>query len=112
MKFAVGDVCITQNSRVPAINDNALVIVTEVNASLLDYKGRPIPYLIRSVDGRVHGATNGPKGELRFAREHTAWAREDQLRKVDMDDEGWTDAEEIEQRSMQRVLERAVFSRA
>lgn len=109
MKFSPGDITRTTNSRVPALNTPALVVVVSVDPTRRDYRGVPTPYEIRRVDGqRFACSSNVRTGHLSIPGTQTTCAREDQLVKPDLR-EGWTDQEAIEQRALQRAMEVAVF---
>jgi hypothetical protein len=56
MKFKVGDVCITQNTRYPLLNDGQLVKILEIIPDAIDRQGQAVPYLIGRVDGGAHAS--------------------------------------------------------
>jgi len=98
--FNVGDVCITQRGQT-MICDGSLVVVIAVRPGL------DTPYEIRKLSGEPFPVC-GRGRRLFFGNFETVLAAEHNLRRPDLR-EGWTDQEAIEQRSMQRRLERAVF---
>ena len=57
MKFKVGDICITQNSRAPLLNDNHQLVVVANDSGIISYDGEHTPYHVRRIDGRPHGFT-------------------------------------------------------
>lgn len=57
MKFKVGDVCLTQGSRFPVLNNNQLVVIVSIDRSLKTDEGECAPYLIRRIDGLPHPST-------------------------------------------------------
>lgn len=81
-KFSVGDVCITQNARFPAVNNGILVVIKAIDPARLNRQGGQTPYLIKRVDGLPHGSTIDPKtGRYNWYKERTAWCEEYKLRK-------------------------------
>lgn len=56
-KHQVGDICVTVNTKHPAINDGVLVVIVWIDSSLMEFKDEKTPYLIRRVDGQVMGST-------------------------------------------------------
>lgn len=58
MKFKVGDVCLTQRSRVPLLNNNLLVVVVGTTSKVITKRGERCPYLIRRIDGLAFPLTN------------------------------------------------------
>lgn len=110
MKFAPGDIAITQNSRVPALNGGLLVVVTDIHPTWVDHNGERTPYGIRRIDGQQFVCCTAQTGQLRMPGGAHVYAREDQLAKPDLR-EGWTDQEAIEQRDMQRAMEAALFGK-
>lgn len=101
--FTAGDICITQNGRT-MICDGSLVVVLAIDPTRVDC------YLIRRVDGQPWPVCQR-KGQIVFGKFDSVYAWPHNLRKPDLSD-GWTDQEAIEQRSMQRALERAIFGSA
>ena len=63
MKFKVGDVCITQYTRYPLLNDGHWVEIVAISPALVDQNGEAAPYEIKRVDGEAHAYTaNIPTG--------------------------------------------------
>jgi len=102
--FKLGDVCITQNGETfGLINDGSTVVMVAIDPS------RPDCYHIRKIDGQPFVAARCD-GVPTFGNFDGLWACPHHLRKPDLC-EGWSDAEAIEQRSLQQQLEAAVFRR-
>jgi hypothetical protein len=100
LKFSVGDVCITRNSKYPAVNDGVLVLIEAADPAHLNRQGEHSPYLIRRVDGLPHGSTIDPKtGHNDWFKVRTAWCEEYKLRKPADDLPADSELEEAEQRS-------------
>jgi hypothetical protein len=68
-KHQVGDICVTVNTKHPAINDGVLVVIVGIDNSSMGFKNETTPYLIRRVDGQVFGSTTS----IRTGKQH--WAR-------------------------------------
>jgi len=80
----VGDVCVTVNTRLPAINDGVLVVIVGVNHTIRSYRGEAAPYSIRRVDGQALGSTNDKvTGKLSWSKCTTAWCAGYKLKRVD-----------------------------
>lgn len=56
MKFKVGDVCITQHSRYPEVNDDQWVVIVHIDPSFKRKDGVVSPYVIERLDGLPHGS--------------------------------------------------------
>lgn len=82
MKFKIGDVCVTQNSRAAALNDGLLVVVVGVDPTFVGPDSEHAPYAIRRLDGQPFAFTRGLDGDLQFYRCSVVQAREKNLRKV------------------------------
>ncbi len=57
MKFKVGDVCITQNTLYPLLNDGHRVEIIAISRDFVDQNGDAAPYEIKRVDGESHART-------------------------------------------------------
>lgn len=87
MKFKVGDVCITQGSRHPLLNDNQLVVVESIDAECISVRGERAPYTIRRLDGKAHPSTSHPTtGQQCWYKSMTAICPERMLRKPSEDE--------------------------
>jgi hypothetical protein len=81
----VGAVCMTVNTRHPAVNDGVLVVVVGVNAKIRSAAGEPCPYLVRSVDGSPFvSTTNLHTGERSWCKSVQVWAAGYKLKPIDM----------------------------
>lgn len=101
MEFKPGDIAITQNSRW-AENNGKIVVVLAV-------RDDPACYQIRRVDGvgLVEGRSQlTGRPTMRFP--YDPWAAPRYLRKPDLDSDGWSDWEAIQQLQMQRAIERSI----
>lgn len=84
MKFKVGDVCITQGSRMSLLNDGAVVVILQIDPTVHAANGDAAPYLIRRIDGQLLAYTScRHTGADRFYRLREAWCRESRLRRFD-----------------------------
>ncbi|ARV17045.1 hypothetical protein AEP_00079 [Curvibacter sp. AEP1-3] len=82
LKFKLGDICITQNSNVPEVNDGQVVVIIGINAGLIGRDGIAHPYVIQRLDGRPHGLITGlATGIPKWFKAHTASCQENRLRK-------------------------------
>ncbi len=77
MQIAVGTLCFTCGSRIPANND-LLVVVTAI-----DPMRSPHSYAIRQVTGEPFPSTTRPNGLRRWQEESTAWTTRSRLRPID-----------------------------
>lgn len=90
-ELKVGTLCKTINSKIAANNGN-LVVIVEVNHSMVAANGEAVPYLIKRIDGQRHVCTCDLKtGKLLWLRGFTSWCAGYNLKRVD---EGDDDASE------------------
>lgn len=84
MKFKVGQVCVTQGSRWPLLNDGLTVVVIGINPQATDHRGLPTPYWVRRIDGQRFASTLCPQsGARRFYAGTVSWVAEHRLRSFD-----------------------------
>ena len=83
-KLEVGDICITQNTRVPLLNNGLLVEIVAIDPTL---NGGLDPYIIRRIDGHRIPSTIDSSGVLQsfFANAQTGTSAH-KLRRVDPED--------------------------
>jgi len=87
LKFRVGDICITQNSRYPEVNDGVIVVVTRVDPGRTDRTGQVTPYWIERTDGLPLSLVNDARtGEPVWFRCKAAVCAESRLRKIRLDE--------------------------
>ena len=87
LKFRVGDICITQNSRYPEVNDGVIVVVTRVDPGRTDRTGQVTPYWIERTDGLPLSLVNDARtGEPVWFRFKAAVCAESRLRKIRPDE--------------------------
>lgn len=80
----VGDLCITVNTNMPAVNDGILVEIIGFNPTMKSSKGELVPYLIRRLDGSPFISTLHPtSGELRWCKAGDAWAAGYKLKRIE-----------------------------
>lgn len=83
--LAVGDVCITVNSAVPALNDGLLVEIVEIDPGM---NGGLSPYCIVRLDGEAFPAAKTlADGEVGFYQDYEIWAARRYLRKLRPDED-------------------------
>lgn len=100
-ELKVGTLCKTINSKIAANNGN-LVVIVEVNHSMVAANGEAVPYLIKRIDGQRHVCTRDRKtGKLLWLQDFTSWCAGYKLKRVD---EGNDDTSE----GMPQVLEETV----
>lgn len=81
MNFKVGDVCITQNSRFPLLNDGHRVKIVAITSNFFAQYGEAVPYEIERVDGKAHAYTaNIPTGVRNWYKVEVASCAEHRLR--------------------------------
>lgn len=79
-ELKVGDICITVNSQVPALNDGLLVQIVAVDPAML---GGDHPYCIVRLDGQPFPAARVPDtGEVDFFQDYEIWSVARYLRKL------------------------------
>lgn len=83
MKFKVGDVCVTQGSRMPLLNDGSTVVVIAIDPGVKAYGGDCAPYRIRRVDGQRFAYSSTLCGKDNFYAMTEVWCRERMLRRFD-----------------------------
>jgi hypothetical protein len=94
MRFKPGDLAIVQHSRW-AVNNDKIALILAVDST------REAPYQIRRIDGQRWIADGHPH------ESPSIWAAPRYLRPLpDLDREGWSDWEAIQQLQMQRKVER------
>lgn len=99
----VGDLCITVNAKYE-INNGALVVITDINATVKDGRGEATPYLIRRVDGQPHpNTTNTATGAPIWYRTMEASCPGRKLRRVDDGEQQDVNVKGVEEET--RVLE-------
>jgi len=82
LKFRIGDICITQNSKAPEVNNGQVVVIVGINPGFVGKDGVEEPYVIQRVDGRPHAViTDRESGALKWYRASTASCQERKLRK-------------------------------
>lgn len=82
----VGDVCLTVNTKHPAVNDGVLVVITAVDHTSRDARGNSTPYLIKRVDGQPHISTTCRQtGKQRWLSNTSAWCARYKLKPIDGD---------------------------
>jgi len=96
MRFKPGDLAIVQHSRW-AENNGKIALVLAVEST------REAPYQIRRIDGQTWIVQGRPHDSP------SIWAAPHYLRPLpDLDQEGWTDWQAIQQLQLQRALERSL----
>lgn len=95
MRFKVGDLAITQNSRVPALNNGILVVVTDVRPEFETPLGT-VDYQIRRLDGQPFPSVQSFDGERRIYERKNCWCRDPQLKKPE--DQELVDEKEFQRR--------------
>lgn len=84
-ELEVGDVCITVNSAVPALNDGLLVEIVEIDPGM---NGGQSPYCIVRLDGQPFPAARKPtSGDVDFYLDYEIWAARRYLRKLRPDED-------------------------
>lgn len=74
-KHRVGDVCLTINTNLPAVNDGILVVVLKVDFTMRCHRGVLCPYLIRRVDGLPFvGSKNLRTGTPSWCKYYEVWS--------------------------------------
>lgn len=82
-KHQVGDICVTVNTKHPAINDGVLVVIVWIDSSLMEFKDEKTPYLIRRVDGQVMGSTtSSTTGKQHWGRCYEAFCAGYKLKRI------------------------------
>jgi len=82
-KHQVGDICVTVNTKHPAINDGVLVVIVGIDSSLMAFKDGTTPYLIRRVDGQVMGSTtSSTTGKQHWGRCYEAFCAGYKLKRI------------------------------
>lgn len=83
-KLQVGDICVTQNSRVPLLNNGLLVEIVAIDPTPT---GGIRPYMIRRIDGhRLPLTFNSLSGVQSFFKDAQACTAARHLRRVDPED--------------------------
>lgn len=87
LKFRVGDVCVTQNSRYPEVNNGVVVAITRIDPWRTDRHGQSVPYWIERTDGSPLALVNASRtGEPMWFRCKTAACAESRLRRLRPDE--------------------------
>ncbi len=88
MKFQIGDVCITQNSKYPEVNNDQWVVIVAIDPGFLRQDGMACPYVVERLDGLPHGAiTDNVTGEIRWFKSKRGNCAEYMLRKPGVGDD-------------------------
>jgi len=83
LKFNIGDICLTQHSIQPVLNDDLLVIVVGINHGITNHRGEHSPYLIKRLDSKVFASTrNAGSGTVRWFQSELAYCQEHKIRKA------------------------------
>lgn len=98
MKFKVGDLAITQNSKAPALNNGLLVVVMTAHPGYETPVGTT-DYQIRRVDGQPFGWTTNFDGSEKFFTQTLCWCKEIHLRPPE--EAGLKEESEIQRHPMQ-----------
>ena len=83
MKFKVGDVCVTQGSRMPLLNNGNTVVVLAIDPGVRAHNGDHTPYRIRRLDGQRFAYSSTLCGKDSFYAMTEVWCRERMLRRYD-----------------------------
>lgn len=87
LKFKIGDVCLTKNTRCALVNNGVLVAISAIDPTVRNREGNPAPYLIRRIDGQpLANTTCRDTGHMVWYGATEAWCEEYKLTKPECDD--------------------------